>query len=402
MEFDLATMNLPPMARFAVVLFLILCVPYITRRLRLPSVVGYILAGVLVGPHGISLLPQHAQTAEFFAELGKLLLMFFAGLEVDMRQFRLNRSKSLIFGLITFSLPLAAGITAGLSFGYGTLSAILVGSLLASHTLIAYPIVIEAGLAKRPAVTVTVGATILTDILSLLVLAVCVTTHMSGFSPRSLAIQLGELALFVAVMVRVVGPAGRWLFERLGKSDELCFILMMAIVTAGATFAEALHLEGILGAFLAGLAVNEAVRDTPAKEKIEFLGNSLFIPAFFIVTGFLVDLNVFAATIWSNTALVLAIVLGLVATKWIAAQIVGRAWGFSATDRGLMGGLTLPQVAATLASALVGYQAVNATGQRLIDDAMLNTVLVLVIVTSVLGPILVEHFVRRAAASPKE
>lgn len=391
--------DVPPMARFAIILFLVLCVPYITSRLRLPSVVGYILAGVLVGPHGISLLPKHAETAEFFAELGKLLLMFFAGLEVDMRLFRENRRRSLIFGLVTFSLPFAAGVAAGLSFGYGAISAILIGSLLASHTLIAYPIVIAAGLAKRPAVTITVGATILTDMLSLLVLAVCVTTHMSGFSPRSLAIQIGEVALFVFVMVRIVGPVGRWLFERLGKSDELSFTLMMAIVAAGATFAEVLNLEGILGAFLAGLAVNEAVRNTDAKEKIEFLGNNLFIPAFFIVTGFLVDLHVFAITIWANTGLVLAIVLGLIAAKWIAAQIVGRACGFSAVDRGLMGALTLPQVAATLASALVGYQAVNSAGQRLIDDAMLNTVLVLVIVTSILGPVIVEYFVRRAGAS---
>ncbi|MBN9086371.1 MAG: cation:proton antiporter [Reyranella sp.] len=401
MEPDVASIDLPPMARFAVVLFLVLCIPYITRRLRLPSVVGYILAGVLVGPHGISLLPKHAQTAEFFAELGKLLLMFFAGLEVDMRLFRENRRKSLIFGLATFGLPFAAGLAAGLSFGYGPISAILVGSLLASHTLIAYPIVIAAGLARRPAIAITVGATILTDILSLLVLAVCVTTHVSGFSPRSLALQIGELALFVAVMVGIVGPVGRWLFERLGKSDELSFTLMMAIVAAGATFAEALQLEGILGAFLAGLAVNEAVRGTAAKEKIEFLGNTVFIPAFFIVTGFLVDLRVFAVTLWSNTALVLAIVLGLIAAKWIAAEIAGRAWGFSAVDRGLMGSLTLPQVAATLASALVGYQAVNGAGQRLVDDAMLNTVLVLVIVTSVLGPILVEYFVRRAGAGER-
>lgn len=396
MEIDMAAVNLPPMARFAIVLFLVLCVPYITSRLRLPSVVGYILAGVLVGPHGISLLPEHSQTATFFAELGKLLLMFFVGLEVDMRLFRENRSRSMIFGLVTFTLPLAAGIAAGLAFGYGTISAILIGSLLASHTLIAYPIVIAAGLAKRPAITITVGATILTDMLSLLILAVCVTTHVSGFSPLSLAIQIGEVVLFVAVMVGVVGPAGRWVFHRLGKSDELSFTLMMVIVAAAATFAEALHLEGILGAFLAGLAVNEAVRNTEAKEKIEFLGNSLFIPAFFIVTGFLVDLHVFAATIWSNAALVLAIVLGLIATKWIAAEIVGRAWGFSDIDRGLMGSLTMPQVAATLASALVGYQAVDSAGHRLIDDAMLNTVLVLVIVTSVLGPILVEYFVRRA------
>jgi Kef-type K+ transport system membrane component KefB len=247
-----------------------------------------------------------------------------------------------------------------------------------------------------------VGATILTDMLSLFVLAICLTTHKTGFDPRTLAIQVGELILFIAVMIYVVGPVGRWAFNKLGRSDEACFTLMMAIVALGSTFAEALELDGILGAFLAGLAVNEAVRGTPAKEKIEFLGNIFFIPAFFVVTGFLIDLKVFWATIVSTPGLVLAIVLGLLGSKWLAAEYVGRAWRMPANDRGLMASLTLPQVAATLAAALVGYQAINKAGERLLDAAMLNTVLVLVIVTSVVGPVLTEHYIRRlsGAGSP--
>jgi Kef-type K+ transport system membrane component KefB len=241
-----------------------------------------------------------------------------------------------------------------------------------------------------------VGATILTDMLSLLMLAICLTTHQVGFEARAVAIQLGELAVFIVVMVFVLGPAGRWAFDRLGRTDEASFTLMLAIVALGATFAEALKLEGILGAFLAGLAVNEAVRDTAAKEKIEFLGNNLFVPAFFIVTGFLVDLHAFAETLWFNAGMVLAIVFGLVGGKWMAAEIVGRLWRFPAAERGLMATLTMPQVAATLAAALVGYHAVNSAGQRLIDAPMLNTVLVLVVVTSVLGPILTERYARRA------
>ena len=172
MEIDAAAIHLPPMARFAIVMFLILATPYAARRLRIPAVVGYILVGILIGPHVLSVLPGNSKVADFFAELGKLLLMFFVGLEIDMQQFREHRHKSLVFGLATFALPMAAGVAVGLVFGYPMLSSILIGSLLASHTLIAYPLVMQAGLARHLPVTVTVGATILTDTLSLLVLAV--------------------------------------------------------------------------------------------------------------------------------------------------------------------------------------------------------------------------------------
>jgi len=403
MGLDVAALDLPPIARFGVIAFLLLFMPYVSRRLHVPAVVGYILAGIFVGPHGLSIVPKNAEVANFFAELGKLLLMFFVGLEVDLRQFKAQRDRSFLFGMVTFALPMVAGTIVGLVFGYGTVSALLIGSLLASHTLIGYPIVTHANLANLPSVTITVGATILTDMLSLLMLAICLTTHQTGFDAKALALQLGELAVFIFVMVFVLGPVGRWLFERLGRTDEASFTLMLAIVALGSTFAEALKLEGILGAFLAGLAVNEAVRGTVAKEKIEFLGNNLFIPAFFIVTGFLVDLRVFAETLWFNAPMVLAIVLGLIGGKWLAAEIVGRLWRFPAVERGLMATLTMPQVAATLAAALVGYQAVNRAGERLIDTPMLNTVLVLVIVTSVLGPVLTERYVKRAggkAAQP--
>ena len=395
MNIETAAIHLPTMARFAIVMFLLLATPYAARRLRIPAVVGYILVGIAVGPHMLSVLPGNSKVGEFFAELGKLLLMFFVGLEIDMQQFRENSRKSLVFGLATFALPMVAGTAVGLIFGYSTLSAILIGSLLASHTLIAYPVVLKAGLARFLPVTVTVGATILTDMLSLLVLAVCVTTHKTGFSLESLAIQLAELGLFIFIMVFVLARTGRWLFKRLGQTDEASFALMMGIVGVGAALAESLHLEGILGAFLAGIAVNEAVRDTSAKEKIEFLGNVFFTPCFFIVTGFLVDIRIFASTLTSQAALVASIVFALLASKWLAAQAVGRAWKFPAATRGLMASLTFPQVAATLATAIVGYQAVNAAGVRLLDERMLNAVLVLVVVTSVIGPILTERYARR-------
>lgn len=394
-----ATLDLPPMTRFAVMLFVVLIIPSLTQRIRIPSCVGFISAGVLIGPYGLGVVPQHAEVANFFAELGKLLLMFFVGLEVDLRQFTVNWSRSLVFGMVTFALPMMAGMVIGLAFGYHTIAAILIGSLIASHTLIAYPIVEASHQNTRLSVTVTVGATILTDILSLLALTMCVTTFKSGFHPLGLIIQLGELIGFILIIVVGLGALGKWLFDRFGQNDDAGFALLLVIVSIAAALAELIQLEGILGAFLAGLAVNAAVRSSPAKEKLQFLGNVLFIPAFFIVTGFLIDIRMFLTTLVTNSLMVLAIILGLVATKWLAAESVGRFWGFSFPDRGLMASLTLPQVAATLAAALVGFQAVNAAGDQLIDQAMLNTILVLVVVSSLLGPIMTQRLLRSIPAS---
>lgn len=379
---------LPPLARFSILLLGLLMVRWIGPRLRLPDCVGYIFLGVLVGPHMLGIIPQHAEVANFFAELGKLLLMFFVGLEVDLGQFRSARWRAVSFGIMTFTLPFVGGLAVAHAFGYPPVSAMLVGSLIASHTLIAFPLVSAAGLAKRPSAVVTIGATMLTDMLSLLVLAACLTTHRVGFSPLAIAEQVGELIIFTAILLGVVGPLARKVITMLGNGEEACFALLLIVLCVAATAAEAIQLEGIIGAFLAGLAVNESVRASKVREKLEFLGAGLFIPSFFIVTGFLIDLRLLAVTLTSDLSLVLAIVTVLVVAKGAAAELSGRAFGFGSADRLLMTSLTLPQVAATLATALVGYQAINAAGERLIDGRILNATLVLVVVTAVLGPLL--------------
>jgi Kef-type K+ transport system membrane component KefB len=383
------------MGRFGLIAALVAVIPFASRACRVPACVGFILVGVLVGPHVLGIVPPHDEIADFLADLGKLLLMFFVGLEIDLRQFAAQKSRSIAFGLLTFALPMLAGTAAGLAFGYATVSAILIGSLLASHTLIAFPIVTGAGLGSRPSVAVTVGATVLTDMLSLLVLAACLAAHRQGFDPVALVIQVAELAAFAAIVVFGLSIPARWIDRHLGENEEARFAVLLVVVCAAATLAEAIELEGIIGAFLAGLAVNRTVRGTEARHRLEFVGRAFFIPAFFVVTGFLVDLGVMGRTVLTGLPLVLAIVGGLIAAKWLAAEIAGRVWRLSPADRGLMASLTMPQVAATLAAALVGYDAVNAAGVRLLDQRMLNTVLVLVVVTSVLGPILTEVYVRR-------
>lgn len=390
---------LPPLGRFALILAFAAVAPFLARRARLPDCVGYILVGILVGPHLLGLVPMHEETADALANLGKLLLMFFVGLEIDLRQFAAQRNRAAIFGLATFALPMLAGTAAGLAFGYSTVSALLIGSLLASHTLIAFPIVTAAGLGRRPEVAVTVGATVLTDMLSLLVLAACLSVHFVGFDAAGLAYEVAELSVFAMVLVFGLTVPARWLAAKLGGNEEARFVALLIVVCLAATLAEAIGLEGIIGAFLAGLGVNRAVEaGTPARHRLEFVGRAFFIPAFFVVTGFLVDLEVLGRTLVFGLPLVAAIVGGLIVAKWLAAEAVGRAWGWSRDARGLVASLTLPQVAATLAAALVGYDAVNAAGERLLDEAMLNTVLVLVVATSILGPILTERQARRLAA----
>jgi Kef-type K+ transport system membrane component KefB len=392
-----ASTHLPPLARFAIVLMVFQTVPALCQRVRLPGVVGLLVAGVLLGPNGLHVAPRHAEVANFFAEIGKLLLMFFAGLEIDLTQFRRVRNRSLAFGVASFGMPLIMGVGLGLLFGYPLLTALLVGSVFASHTLLGYPIVQRLGLVRNEAVTVTIGATIFTDVAALLVVAVCIPIHAAGFSTSAFLLQLLELAIYVPVVLFVLSQAAHFLMARLHASKDGQLLVMLLIVILAAIGAEAIHLEGIIGAFLAGLAVNRAIQESEGKEVLEFLGNTLFIPAFFVTIGFLIDVRVFVDTIVNHLGLVCGIVATPIVAKWIAGVVTQKCLGYTRDEGLIMWALALPQVAATLAVALTAYQARNAAGAPLIDESILNSVLVLVVVTSILGPILTEVFGKRMA-----
>jgi Kef-type K+ transport system membrane component KefB len=394
--------HLPLMARFAVALMVVLTVPPLCQRVRLPAAVGLLLAGLVLGPSGLHVAPEHGEVAHFFADVGKLLLMFFAGLEIDLAQFQRVRNRSLAFGAATFAFPFAAGAAVGYGFGYGVIGALLIGSLLASHTLLGFPIVQRLGLVRNEAVTVSIGATVFTDIASLLVLALCIPIHTAGFSATAFALQLLQLAIYVPVVIFGLGAAAEYLMQHVVKTKEGQFLVMLLVVAIAAVGAEAIHLEGIIGAFLAGLAVNRAVHQSQAKSELEFLGNSLFIPMFFITIGFLIDIRVFLDTLASNLDLVMGIVGGLIVSKWIAAIVTQKALGYSRTEGLMMWSLSLPQVAATLAAALTAYQAQSSDGTRLIDEPVLNSIIVLMVATSLLGPILTEVFGKQMAVQPQE
>ena len=224
--------HLPAMAQFAVLMLIILVVPPICERLHLPAVVGLLMCGVLFGPSGLQMANTGDTTGHDLSEMGKLLLMFFAGMEIDLKQFNRVRHKSLSFGALTFTLPLMAGMAASLAFGYGWVTALLVGSLLASHTLLGFPIVQKLGLIRNEAVAVTIGATIFTDIASLLVLAICVPIHMAGFSLGTLLTQIALLIAFIPLILFGLGSLGHVLMGKVQRKEWQFGVLLLVVALA--------------------------------------------------------------------------------------------------------------------------------------------------------------------------
>jgi Kef-type K+ transport system membrane component KefB len=383
---------LPSLAKFAIVMAGIVYMPALARRVKVPELVGLLLFGVLLGPYVLDVAGADRPIAQFFADLGRLMLMFTAGLEIDIELFRKAQTRSVIFGVITTIVPQVLGTACGLAFGYSFIPAVVIGSLLASHTLLSLPIVTRLGAISLEPIVVTIGATMVSDTLSLIIFGICVSTYTTGFSASGLTVQIVEVAIVVPLILIGVSRAGAWILGKLGYSEERYFVTMLGIMAVAGVLTDLINLPDIVGAFLAGVAVNAAAHDHPAKEKLEFVGSALFIPIFFIVTGFLIAPNAVAQTVFEKFWLVASIVASLIVGKGIAAAIAGRAFGYPREARLTMWALTLPQVAATLAATLVGYNTLNAAGMRLLDEKMFNTVLVLLVVTSILGPALTQLF----------
>ena len=393
-------LDLPILARITIGIGCFLLVPSVSKRFGVPGVVGLILFGILAGPSALDVWPSERPVLTFLAEVGKLFVLFFAGMEIDLREFRRTGPRALAFGLTTLVLPLAAGAGLALWLGYTEVSAILIGSLIASHTLLGFPILQRAGLASRESVSVTVGATILTDIAAMLILAVCVDAHRSGFDEVALLWQLGKVAAYATVVIAVVSWVARLLLRTGAADRDMQMLILLVIITLTSLAAELAHLEPIVGAFLAGLAVSSVLHSSDAKEHVIVLGNTLFVPSFFMLIG--LDINVRQAleAMLANWMLVGGLLLALVVGKFLAAWLAGWMGKYSRDERMLIWSLSLPQVAATIAAALVAYQTVDADGRRLIDEPVLNSVFVLVLLTATLGPLLTGRYAKRLPAAP--
>ncbi|MCT7967603.1 cation:proton antiporter [Laspinema sp. D1] len=375
-----------PIVEFTLLLLVILIVPPIFENLRLPGLIGLLVAGVVLGPDGAGLLNPNTDTIKLLSDIGKIYLMFVAGLEIDIQQFRKTKNRSIGFGFATFLVPLIVGTIIGRTFGFDWNPSILIGSLLASHTLLGYPIVNRLGVVGNEAVTVTIGATIFTDIGALLVLAICVSFNAGEFTAFSLILQLVLLGLYSTGVLFGVDRAGKEYFRRTGDEEGNQFLFVLLALFLAAVGAQLINVDQIVGAFLAGLAVNDVVGNGPVKEKVEFVGSVLFIPFFFVGMGLLLDINGFIETLTTSLGLTLAIVFGLLGSKFIAALVAKILYRYQWIETLTMWSLSVPQVAATLAAALVGVQ------QGVITPEVFNTVIVLMLVTSILGPVMTARF----------
>lgn len=385
--------NLPLLASGLLFFSLIYLAPRLAERFRLPGLLGLIAVGYAAGPNGLGLTQEGAPVIRFFADIGVLLLLFIAGLEINLERFKSSYSKSILFGALTFIFPFVGGWVTAKASGMSTNSSVLVGSLLASHSLIAYPVLQRLGLTQRDSVAVVVGGTMVTDIAALLVLAVSVRTHTQGYHFGDISLQIVQLLIYVAVVIMCVNFFGKKWLKVSGGSVEGQFLLIMITILAASAAAEWIHLEGIVGAFIVGLAINPVLKHgSEARREIEFVANTLFIPLFFVAIGLIFDPRLFLETITRHLPLTLGIVGVLIGAKWIAAHAAARLGSYPKTDSSLVWSLSLPQVAATLAAATVAYRTVDAGGARLIDEAVVNVVLVLLLVTAVLGPVLTERY----------
>jgi len=317
-----------PVPVFLTIMAVILITPLLSERVRLPGIVGLILGGLLVGPHALGLLTT-SHTIVLLGTVGLVYLMFSAGLEIDLHQLGRVRNKAIVFGLLTFAIPQLAITALGRALGFGWASSVLLGSTFASHTLIAYPIISRLGIARNEAIATVVGATVFTDVSALLVLAVVAGTQQSGGVSALSMVRLIALMVGYALFVLLGLPrAGKLFFRRFSSRDvEFQFVLVALFVAA--VLAELIGMHAIVGAFLAGLAINATL---PARiavgSQILFLGESFFIPMFMIYVGMIIDPLAFVVN--KQTLLIgLALTTGVYVTKFAAAWITSRLFRYS-------------------------------------------------------------------------
>ena len=397
---DLTVPITDPTWIFLLVLLIILFAPILLNKLRIPHIIGMILAGLAVGEHGFNILARDS-SFELFGKVGLYYIMFLAGLEMNMGDFKETRNKALVLGLLAFIVPIGIGFVANVSYlKYGIITSVLLASMYASHTLVAYPIVTRFGVSRHRSVSIAVGGTAVTDTLTLLVLAV-IGGLFKGETGGFFWLWLVVKVIFLGGLIIYFFPRiGRWFFHRY-NDHVMQFIFVLAMVFLGAGLMEFVGMEGILGAFLAGLVLNRLIPHvSPLMNHLEFVGNALFIPYFLIGVGMLINLRVIFG---HGDALKVAAVMIVMALtgKWIACWLTQKIYRMSVLERNMMYGLSNAQAAATLAAVLVGY-IILPGGERLLNDDVLNGTVLLILVTCVVSSLITERAAKKLAMDDSE
>ncbi|MCR4922309.1 MAG: cation:proton antiporter [Bacteroidaceae bacterium] len=378
---------------FFLVLLIILSAPLLLRRLRIPPIIGLIVAGMLLGQYGFNVLERDS-SFELFGKVGIYYIMFLAGLELNMGSVQRYGRQGLLFGLLTFGIPFGAGLLVGHAvLGYGWLSSLLLSCILASHTLVAYPIVNRYGLGRHRVAVISVVATAFAIFAALLTLTFAVSSLDPETTIYTWMFFGAKCAVYGAAVVFGFPRLGRW-FLRRNNDSVLQYIFILALVFLSAALAELAGLEGLLGAFLAGLVLNRLIPHTsPLMNHIEFVGNALFIPYFLIGVGMIIDISVMRHM--EDTLCMLAIVIAATASKGLAAWLMARIAQMGNGSTRLMFGLTNAHAAGALAIVMVG----TSPEVNLMDSSLLNSTVMLILFSCIISSLATNKGAKQLALS---
>lgn len=404
LDFSLPLKN--PVIIFSLVLFIILFAPILFKKIKVPHIIGLILAGVIVGPYGTNLLSRDSSIV-LFGTVGLLYIMFLAGIEIDLKEFKKNKLKIVVFGITTFLLPFILGSLASYYIlGYGKLTSILLAAMFSTHTLVSYPIVSKFGIAHNRSVALTIGGTLITDVLALIILAIVVgITRGEVTSSFWITLSISSV-IFVGIVFFIFPLIIQWFFKK-NQDSVSQYIFVLAIVFLASFLAEAAGLEAIIGAFFAGLVLNNYVpHSSPLMNRIDFVGNALFIPFFLIGVGMLVDFNVLFMG-WGALKVVGVISVVAIGTKYIAAWITQKTFKLSSDEGKMIFGLSTSRAAATLAIVLVGYNIIigetpGGEPVHLLDEDILNGTILLILISCAISSFVVEKAAHNLALKEAE
>ena len=364
-----------PIIIFAVIILIILITPYFSKKLKFPAIFGLIISGMIMGPHGIGLISDNLGV-KILSSVGMLYLMFMAGLEINMVSFQRSRYKSIIFGIFTFIIPLSLGYYVlrhlyDLSFH----SSLLLASMFSTHTLLSYPVVNKLNITKRESVVISIGGTVITDTAVLLLLTINIASFEGKLDWFFWAQLVLLLTIFVILVLWGVPALSRWFFKQVQADDSAQYLFVLSVLLLSSLLAKVAGIETIVGAFLSGLALNRVIPHHSAlMNRINFIGNTLFIPFFLFGVGMLINLKVLFSGFYSVIFALVIIIIALI-SKYFAAFLTQFLYKFPKNDRNLIFGLSSSHAAATLAVVLIGYN------MKMVSEEALNATILLILVS---------------------